>query len=109
MELSPSDDVHAAADDVRCSAPSADGTSEVPGTPVHASSDCRMTPSISSTCPVKVWSTVRIVAGLLPSDVLHCRLIAPGVETSNRVNFGHEVPPDRDAACRMSPTSVPSV
>src|ERR1019366_3974705 len=71
--------------------------------------DCWMTSSISLSCPAEVWTAVRIVAGLFPSEVLHCRLIVPGVETSNRVSCGHEVPPDREADCRMSPTSVPSV
>ena len=59
-----------------------------------------MTASISFSCPSGVWSAVRIVTGLVPSDVLHWRLIEPGVEMSKRVSCGQEVPPDCDAAWR---------
>src|ERR1019366_3818360 len=58
-------------------------------------------------CPSVDWSAVRIVTGYVPSDVLHCRLIDPGVETSKRVSCGQEVVPDCDAAWRMTATVVP--
>src|ERR1019366_9815352 len=99
MEFNPSNALHALAVVVRCRVPSADGAREVPETPVHAASDCWMTSSISLSCPAEVWFAVRMVTGLDPSDVLHCRLIAPGEEISKRVSCGHDVPPDSAAAC----------
>src|ERR1700684_3395050 len=107
MVLSPSDDEHAVAVDVCCSAPSVVGVSNVPATFVHTESDAWMTASISFALSGAVWAAVRIVRGLVPSEVLHWRLIEPGVETSKRVCCGQEVPPDADAACRMSATTVP--
>ena len=50
---------------------------------------------------------MRIVTGFEPSDVLHWRLIDPGVEMSKRVSCGQEVPPDSHAAWVMSATVVP--
>ena len=38
--------------------------------------------------PGAFWAAVRIVTGFAPSDVLHCRLIEPGVETLKRVSCG---------------------
>src|ERR1700693_6151336 len=66
-----------------------------------------MTAWMSFARPGAAWVAVRIVTGLVPSEVLHWRLIEPGVETSKRVCCGQEVPPDADAACRMSATTVP--
>src|SRR6266853_3877098 len=108
IEFNPSEDVHAVADVVRRSEPSDEGFSELPGTPVQAPNDCWITFSISLSRPAAVWSAVRIVTGLVPRAVLHWRLIVPGVETPERVSCGHAVPPDRVAACRMSPTAEPS-
>ena len=42
---------------------------------------------------------MRIVMGVVPSDVLHCCLIEPGVGTSKRISCGQEVSP---AKCRAS-------
>jgi hypothetical protein len=95
IEFSSSEDVQAETEDVRCSVPSDEGVSELPGTPVQTPSDCWMAFSISVSRPAEVWSAVRRVTGLVPSDVLHCRLIVPGVETSNRVSCGQAVPPSR--------------
>src|SRR6266853_3482950 len=108
IEFNPSEDVHAVVDDARRSEPSDEGFSELPGTPVQAPNDCWITFSISLSRPAAVWSAVRIVTGLVPREVLHWRLIVPGVETSKRVSCGQAVPPDRVAACRMSPTAEPS-
>src|ERR1700739_2604744 len=107
MVLIPSADEHAASTQVRCSGPSDAGTSEVPATPVQADKEVWITPSISSSWPAGSWLCVRIVAGLAPSEVLHWRLIAPGVEISKRVSCGQEVPPESDAGWRMSATVVP--
>src|ERR1700680_285125 len=107
MEFNPSEELQAVGDEMRCRVPRVAGLSELPETPVQAPSDCWITFSISASRPAAVWSTVRIVTGLIPSDVLHWRLIVPGVDTSKRVNCGHEVPPDRPAAWRISPTDEP--
>src|ERR1700719_2131666 len=107
MVLTPSDDAHAAAIDVCCSVPSVAGVNKVPGTFVHTDRDSWMTAWISLSRPGAAWVAVRIVTGFAPSDVLHCRLIEPGVEMLKRVSCGQEVPPDADADCRMSATVVP--
>src|SRR6476469_3563742 len=94
MEFSPSVDEHAAVAEVRCSAPSEEGTSNVPETPDHAASDSCITASISFNCASADGADVRTLAGLDPSEVLHWRLIDAEPETSKRVSCGQAVPPD---------------
>src|ERR1700689_5259827 len=104
MVLGPSEEEHADVVDDCSSGPSVDGASKVPVTPVHTDSDSCIISWISFNCPSEDWSAVRIVTGLVPSDVLHWRLIDPGVEMSKRVSCGQEVPPDCDGPWVMSAT-----
>src|ERR1700740_1508009 len=107
MEFRPSDGEQAGTTEVRCNVPREDAFSELPGTLVHTDSDSLITASISLSWPAGVWSAVKIVMGLVPSDVLHWRLIVPGVAMSKRVSCGHDVPLDCVTGWRISPTVVP--
>src|SRR5215475_423351 len=102
MEFSPSVP-HETADVTRVRGARELGFSVVPPAPIHTPSDCWMTCSISFRRPLTVWFCVKIVVGLVESDVLQRNKILP-VAVNCREGTGHAEPPEREAGRRTSGT-----